>query len=136
MLSFDHTIRVRYGETDKMGFVYYGYYALYYESARTELMRNFGFPYTLLEAKGVLLPVISMAAQYFKPCRYDDLIIVRTTVKQLPLIRLKFDYEVLNQEGETLNSGNTTHGYLDAVTGKVNRAPAFFVDPLRQYFDQ
>ncbi|HKK61861.1 MAG TPA: thioesterase family protein, partial [Bacteroidales bacterium] len=65
MIEYSTEIRVRYGETDTMGFVYYGNYPLYYEVGRTELMRSIGIPYSRLENKGIILPVVKMEASYY-----------------------------------------------------------------------
>ena len=77
-------IRVRYGEVDKMGFVYYGYYSLYYEQARTEMIRKLGISYRELEESGLLLPVIRMNAKYVLPAKYDELLTVKVCVPLMP----------------------------------------------------
>ena len=78
-------IRVRYGETDQMGYLYYGFYALYYEVGRAEAIRELGFTYRQLEEMGVMMPVAELNAQYFRPALYDDLITVKTCLQALRL---------------------------------------------------
>lgn len=107
-------IRVRYGETDQMGFLYYGYYALYYEVGRAEAIRQLGFTYRELEALGIQMPVVELHAQYFRPARYDDLITVKTILKELPSgPKVQFHSELYNEAGELLNKGVTTLVFYD-----------------------
>lgn len=111
--SHDHEHRVTYAETDKMGFVYYGNYLVYFEIGRTELIRASGFAYKELEDAGYFLPVIEASCRYHKPARYDDLLTIRTQVSEFKGIRLGFSYEILRGE-ELLAEGSTTHAFMDA----------------------
>ena len=88
MLSHTETIRVRYGETDQMGYVYYGNYALYYEVGRVELLRKLGISYKDLEQQGIGLPVLSLDIKYIKPARYDDLLTIKTSVLVIPSVKV------------------------------------------------
>ncbi len=123
-------IRVRYSETDRMGYVYYGHYAQYFEVARTEMLRSLGLTYKQLEDDGILLPVISMDIKYKNPAIYDDLLTIKTTLKKNPLIKIQFTYEVFNQKNELINIGNTTLVFVDAKTRKPRKAPQNFIDSL------
>jgi len=123
-------IRVRYSETDKMGYVYYGNYPQYYEVARSEMMRSLDFTYKQLEDSGILMPVIAMEIKYKKPAIYDDLLTIRTTLKKNPIIKAHFIYEVFNDKGELLNTGSTTLVFVDAKTRKPCKAPQYFYDAL------
>ena len=98
MYSFDSKIRVRYGETDQMSFVYYGVYAQYYEVGRVELLRSLGLSYKEIEAMGFALPVVNMNIKYMKPAFYDDELTIRTTIKELPSAKITFHYETLNEK--------------------------------------
>ncbi len=109
----DHEHRVTYAETDKMGFVYYGNYMVYFEIGRTELIRASGTAYKELEEAGFFLPVIEATCRYHRPGRYDDLLTIRTCVSEFKGIRLGFSYEVF-REGELLAEGSTTHAFMDA----------------------
>jgi acyl-CoA thioester hydrolase len=134
MFTFETKIRVRYGETDKMGYVYYGNYPLYYEVGRTELMRNFGFSYDKIEKMGIILPVKTLDVKYHKAAMYDDLLTIKTTIKELPGIRITFYYEVLNEKGELLNEGNTMLIFVDDKSRRPRKAPDELLENLEQYF--
>src|SRR5690242_2231348 len=96
-------VRVRYGETDQMGYLYYGYYALYYEVGRAEAIRQLGFTYRQLEEMGIMMPVVELKAQYFRPALYDDLITVTTILKELPQeAKIQFHSELYNEQGQLL----------------------------------
>ncbi len=117
-----------------MGFVYYGNYAQYYEVARTEFIRKYGMTYKELEKRGIMLPISSLKIKYIKPSFYDDILRVQATVKELPDIRIHFDYKVFNQKNELVNIGETTLVFVDSKTGKPVNAPDFFINPLEKYF--
>ena len=120
-------IRVRYSETDKMAYVYYGNYAQYYEIGRAELMRQLGFPYRKLEDQGVFLPIISLNIKYIKPALYDDMLTIKTYLKEKPEAKIKFDYEIYNDQGELINKGDTTLVFVDCKTKKPCKAPEEFL---------
>ncbi|MCD6366097.1 MAG: acyl-CoA thioesterase [Bacteroidales bacterium] len=134
MLVTETKIRVRFGETDKMSFVYYGNYALYYEQARTEMMRYLGFPYSEMEKRGTVMPVLEMYTQYLKPSFYDDLITVKTFLREMPTARIHFDYEIYNEEQILLNKGYTVLTFANAETLKPVRPPKYFLDLIAPYF--
>jgi len=134
MYTAETKLRVRYGETDKMGYVYYGVYPLYYEVGRTELMRNFDYSYKKIEDMGIMLPVISLDVKYLKAAKYDDLLTIKTTLKELPAARITFFYQVLNEAGELLNEGSTTLVFIDEKTRRPKRAPDALMEKLRPYF--
>ena len=124
MIKTSVNIRVRYAETDQMGYVYYGNYAQYFEVARVEMLRELGFSYKLLEAQGVMLPVVHYEIKYFKPAFYDDLLEIKTTIPTLPAARLQFNYETFNAQGVLLNEASTTLVFINRETGRPCRAPA------------
>lgn len=125
MYTSSTQIRVRYGETDQMGFLYYGNYALYYEVGRAESIRQLGFTYRELEDLGIHMPVVELNSQYFRPALYDDLVTVRTILKELPEgPKVQFHSELYNEKGELLNKGVTTLVFYDPVEKKkVNMHP-------------
>jgi acyl-CoA thioester hydrolase len=109
-------LRVRYAETDQMGFLYYGNYAAYYEVGRAEAIRALGFTYKQLEELGIIMPVVKLESTYHRPARYDDLITIRTTLKELPAgSSVAFHSELFNEEGKLLNTGITTLVFYDPV---------------------
>jgi acyl-CoA thioester hydrolase len=129
-------IRVRYGETDQMGYVYYGNYALYYEVGRVEALRTIGFSYKELEAKGVMLPVLSLEIKYIRPALYDDLLTVRTSIEHLPQTRIRFQHEVFNESGTLLNKGAVELVFVDAHTMRPTQAPDYFLELMVPYFKE
>jgi acyl-CoA thioester hydrolase len=130
-------IRVRYGETDQMGFLYYGFYALYYEVGRAEAIRDLGLTYKEIEAMGVLMPVVEMHAHYYRPALYDDLITVTTIVKELhDSPKIQFHSELYNEKGELLNKGVTTLVFVDAINKKKVPMPQQLKDCLQPYFEK
>ncbi|MDX9750755.1 MAG: thioesterase family protein [Flavobacteriales bacterium] len=134
MYTHDHQLRVRYGETDQMGFMYYGDYPSIFEVGRVEALRALGFPYRRLEEEGVMLPVRDMQVRYHGPARYDDLVTVRTTIVEPPSARIVFRYELFNEAGDLLTEAATTLVFVDATTMRPRRAPRPLVDALAPYF--
>jgi acyl-CoA thioester hydrolase len=134
MFVHDFKKRVRYGETDQMGYVYYGQYANYYEIGRTEAIRSIGYPYRRLEEAGVMLPVLENHSIYIKPAHYDDLLTIRVTVPRLPTVKFYFEYEILREE-EVIHRGNTTLAFVNMESGRPCRPPAEFLKVIRPYFD-
>jgi len=132
MIKAETKIRVRYGETDQMGYVYYGVYAQYYEVGRVEALRSLGFSYKEIEAKGILLPVMDFTIHYKKPAFYDDELTLVTHLKVMPgKIKLPFEYECYNAKSELLNTGKVTLVCVDKSTYK----PCFMPDWLEKAFE-
>ncbi len=125
-------VRVRYADTDKMGVVYYSNYAVFYEVGRTEMFRELGIPYSLLEERGVALPVVELVSHYHKSARYDDLITVETSVETLPTVKIKINYRILGEDGVLLNDGSTTLVFVDIKTGRPVRCPKDVLDVLEK----
>ena len=116
MYSFETKIRVRYGETDQMSFVYYGVYAQYYEVGRVELLRSLGVTYKELEEMGFALPVVNMNITYKKPAFYDDHLTIKTTIKEFPSAKITFHYEIFNEKGDLLNVGEVVLVFVNKET--------------------
>ena len=135
MYSHDVQIRVRYADTDQMGYVYYGNYAAYYEVARVESFRHLGFAYKKLEEAGVMMPVLEMNSKYILPAMYDDLLTVRVSIPELPKVRIKYLYEVRNEEGSLLNQGETTLAFINMESGRPVRMPEVMAELLKPYFN-
>ena len=134
MYKSEVKIRVRYSETDQMGYVYYGNYAGYFEVARVETLRNLGFTYKKIEEDGIILPVLSFSIKYIKPGFYDDLLTIKTVIKELPLARIKFDYETYNEKNELINVADTTLVFINKNTNKPCPAPDDFMSALKKFF--
>lgn len=135
MYQFETKIRVRYSETDQMGFVYYGNYAMYYEVARVESLRALGISYSDMEKAGILLPVLENWSKYIRPARYDDLLTIKLSLKEIPNLRVTFEYEVFNEEKKLINLGSTTLVFLEKKSGKTIQAPDIILEVLKPYFN-
>ena len=130
-INFDEIeFRVRYAETDKMGVVYHGNYAQYFEMGRTEWLRQFGFSYKQMEDDGIMLPVVSLKVNYHKPARYDDLLKVKTEVVKKPTAKIEFDYKILNEKDEMLTSGSSVLVFFDKIKNRPTRCPEYILDKL------
>lgn len=134
MYISETTVRVRYAETDKMGYVYYGNYTQYYEIGRVEALRQLGSSYKDMEDNGIMLPVYTCNIKYIKPALYDDLLVIKTTIKELPSAKISFDYEIYNQKNELLNTANTVLVFINTKTNKPCAAPESFMEKLRKFF--
>ena len=135
MIKSESKLRVRYGETDQMGYVYYGVYAQYYEVGRVDAMRQLGFSYKDVEAKGILMPVVEFIVNYKKPAFYDDEITLITYIKKKPEgLKIIFDYECYNSQKELLNTGKVTLVCLDKLTQKMVKLPNWFNKALSSFF--
>lgn len=134
MYVFEHKVRVRYAETDQMGYVYYGNYAAFYEIARTEMLRNTGITYKQLEEMNVMMPVINMQCKFIQPARYDDLLTIKTTIRDKPGIRIRFEYEIYGEQQELLNTGSTELVFVDMQKNKPCRPPTIFEEKMSPYF--
>jgi acyl-CoA thioester hydrolase len=134
MYISETTIRVRYAETDKMGYVYYGNYNQYYEVGRVEALRQLDYSYKKMEEDGIMLPVYTCNIKYLKPAFYDDLLIIKTSIKEMPRVKMIFEYEIFNQKNELLNIGSTTLVFVDIKTNKPCMAPLFLLEKIKIYF--
>ncbi|MBJ7881711.1 acyl-CoA thioesterase [Gelidibacter salicanalis] len=131
LFSDEIQLRVRYGETDQMGIVYYGNYAQYFEVGRVEWLRKLGVSYKQMEQDGLMLPVSKLNVEFKKPARYDDLIKVKTQLVKLPSASIEFNYEITNQSGEILTLGNTVLVFIDIVKNRPTRCPKSLLDKLQ-----
>ncbi len=134
MFTHEVELRVRYGETDQMGYVYYGNYAQYLEVARVEALRSLGFPYRRLEEEGIMLPVRSFNLTYHAPALYDDRITVRTTIAEMPTARIRFTYKIINEAGTLLTEAETVLVFVDKLTMRPRKAPSAFYEAMKEFF--
>ena len=131
MLTNETSIRVRYSETDQMGYVYYGNYAQYFEIGRVELLRSLGVSYKTMEENGVMLPVVEMKTKYFKPAKYDDFLTLKTSIKELPGVRIKFYYELYNETKELLTTAEIILVFIDKNKNKPIKAPDYIISKIK-----
>lgn len=134
MMKNETKIRVRYGETDQMGYVYYGNYAEFFEVGRVEWLRALGVTYKSLEDSGIMLPVLNLNINYLKPAKYDDLLTIVTTLKKKPLVKIEFEFEVYNEENELLTTGFTCLVFVDMKKNKPIKAPQSLLDKIYSHF--
>ncbi len=134
MYTHSTKIRVRYSETDQMGYVYNGNYAQYYEVGRVEMLRSLGMTYGSMEASGVMMPLLELKCKFIKPAFYDQELTIKTTVKELPGVRIYFEYELFNEQEELINLGSTTLVFFDMAKKRPCPPPANFMDKLGKYF--
>lgn len=120
---FDIPWRVRYAETDQMGYVHHGNYAAFYESGRTELMRSLGVTYASMERDGVMMPVVELHCRYHRALLYDDLITIRTILRELPRATVTFHQQLIDSRGALCHEGYVKLAFVDAVTRRPMRAP-------------
>lgn len=134
MYISETSIRVRYGETDQMGYVYYGHYAMYYEVARVESLRQLGLTYREIEEMGVMMPVLENHSKYLAPARYDDLLRIVTTLREKPGVKIKFEYEIFNDQNTLIHQGETVLVFINKNTNRPCRQPAAMEKALERFF--
>ena len=123
MIKGNYKIRIRYADTDQMGYVYYGRYANFYEIARVELFRSLGFSYKDLEDNGVGMPVIEMKSKFLLPIKYDEEIKIITYIKEIPNLKITFTYKLFNSEDLIVNEAETILTFIDLKKMKPIRIP-------------
>lgn len=135
MYTHSTKIRVRYSETDQMGYVYNGNYAQYYEVGRVEMLRSLGMTYGKMEETGIMLPLLELKCKFIKPAYYDQEITIKTYMKELPGVRMLFDYELFNEKEELINIGATTLVFFDMVKKKPCPPPDYFLERIAPYYE-
>jgi len=135
MIPITHTTqyRILYADTDMMGVIYYGNYGRLYEMGRTEMIREMGMPYIELENQGIVMPVFSVEAKYRKVLKYDELITIETTVKDMPGARMEFFHTIYNEEGSLAHEAKVVLVFLNTHTNRPVRAPEALVKLLQNY---
>lgn len=134
---YEHTtqLRVRYAEADPMNVVYYGSYAQYFEVGRVESLRNLGISYKGIEDMGIMLPVVELNIKYLRPAKYDNLLTIKTMIKQIPVDhKIVFDQEIYNEEGKLLTIGKVKLYFMNAQLGKRATMPGPMLEKLSSYF--
>jgi acyl-CoA thioester hydrolase len=134
---FTHTtkLRVRYGETDQMGYMYYGNYAEFFEVGRVEMLRSLGLTYRWMEETGIMMPVLEMKCRYLKPALYDEEISIKVTMEKIPGVKIHFKYELFNEKSELIHVGETLLAFINMKTSRPSLPPQEFLDKLKPYFE-
>ena len=136
MFTYDHQKRVSYGETDQMGYLYYGNYPLLYEIGRTESIRSLGLRYRDMEVNDrVMMQVLHMEARYLAPIKYDDNLTIRTIIKELPTKMIKFDHEIYNEDLELCHRAYVKLFFVDMDTNKRVTTPIALQQALKSYYE-
>ena len=131
MIRHTTQVRVRYRDTDQMGVVYHGVYLEFFETGRTEFLREAGMAYSSIEETGVMLPVLEAALSMKRSARYDDLLEVHSIIRETPTARLRIEYEICRDD-ELLVTGYTVHAFVSAATRKPVRPPTDFVRMIEE----
>lgn len=133
---FEHTtkLRVRYGETDQMGYMYYGNYAEFYEVGRVEMLRSLGMTYSGMEASGIMMPVLELSCKYLKPALYDEEISIKVVMDKMPGVKIHFKYQLYNPNEELINTGETLLVFVNMKTNRPCLPPQEFIDKLKPFF--
>jgi acyl-CoA thioester hydrolase len=133
MFLFEQKIRVRYAETDKMGYVYYGNYATYFEVARVEALRSLYVSYKKMEEDGIILPVYKYSNEFYKPAHYDDELIIKTFIREMPTTKIHFYFEIINSKNELINKAEVTLVFVSLKNNKPCKPPQFLISQLSSY---
>ncbi|WP_158828282.1 acyl-CoA thioesterase [Mucilaginibacter lacusdianchii] len=134
---FTHTtkLRVRYGETDQMGYMYYGNYAEFFEVGRVEMLRSLGLTYRWMEETGIMMPVLEMKCKYLKPALYDEEISIQVSMEKMPGVKIHFKYELFNEKSELIHVGETLLAFINMKNNRPSLPPQEFLDKLKPYFE-
>lgn len=132
MHSHQSQIRVRYIETDRMGYLHHGHYAAYLEAARTDWLRDLGIRYIDMEEAGIMLTVVNLEIHYKFPAKYDELLTINTTLKKHSGVTVVFDYEIINSKERVITVATTRLAFIEAKTRKPCRAPDLFMQALQK----
>lgn len=136
MFSSTTKIRVRYADTDQMGYMYYGNYAEFYEVGRVEMLRELGLTYKSMEESGIIMPVTDLKCKYIKPALYDEEITVKVIMEQMPSVRIHFKYELYNESDELINTGETSLVFINKERKRPCLPSADFLNKLDIYFNK
>lgn len=134
MIHSVYSVRVRYGETDPMKYVYYGNYAHYLEVARVELFRSIGMSYEEIEQQGVWLPVSDFRIKYLKPAHYDEVLEIHTFMRKKPMAKIEFDYEIYNEKQEKITEASTTLFFFDAQKQRITKCPEYLMKLIEDHW--
>lgn len=134
MYQSETTVRVRYGETDQMRYVYYGYYAMYYEVARVEALRKLGLTYREIENMGIIMPVLENHSRFIMAGKYDEVLRIVTTIRNKPTVRITFNYDIYNEENQLIHQGETLLAFVNQKSGRPCKPPEVMMNVLAPFF--
>lgn len=132
-ITTETQVKVRYGETDQMGVVYHGNYAQYFEIARLEWLEALGFSYKKMEEEGIMLPVVALSTQFKNPANFDDILTIKTRLVRSPSVKIEFEYELYNDKGKLLTTGDTVLVFVSAKTRRPIKCPDDMLKRIESY---
>ena len=135
MYQFDCNYRIRYADIDQMGYMYYGNYAKLYEIGRVEALRSLGLRYRDLEETGVIMPVYENKSRFIAPAKYDDLVTIRVIIREIPKVRIVFNYEIYDEKQTLLHTGETTLVFLKIANNRITVCPKEILEKLLPFFE-
>lgn len=133
MITYEFQFRVTYPDTDKMGTMHHANYVKYYEMARWELLRSIGVPYSSIEQAGIMCPVLKLHFSFLKTTSYDELLTVKTTLKEIKGVRMWFEYKMYNQNNELINKADTELAFVGLNNWKPCKAPDFLLEAINNF---
>ena len=134
MIENKTPLKIRYSETDQMGYAHHGNYAQYFEIGRLALLSEHGISYKKMEEEGIILPVYSINTRFIKPAKFDDSLTLKTILKEIPSARIQFDYEIYNSKNELITTGNTTLVFVDTAKNRPIKIPQELLSKIRTHF--
>ena len=135
MFTYNHQLRVRYSDTDQMGYVYYGNYGNYFEQARADAVRSLGIVYKDIEAAGIIIPVTRLNIKFIQPAFYDEMLTIKTSIPEMPHRSMLFKYEIYNEKNKLINKAETHMVFADTHTKLLVTAPALLLEKLKPFFE-
>jgi acyl-CoA thioester hydrolase len=136
MFSAETNYRVLYADIDQMGYMYYGQYAKLFEIGRVEALRSLGLSYKEVEDEGIWMPVYELNSRYIEPAKYDDLLTIKTTIKELPKVRIVFFTDIYSSEGILLHSAKVTLVFIRSSDKKLQLCPKIMTNKLLPFFNE
>jgi acyl-CoA thioester hydrolase len=134
MIENKTPLKIRYSETDQMGYAHHGNYAKYFEIGRLELLHDLGISYKKMEEEGLILPVYSINTRFIKPAKFDDSLTLRTILKEIPTARITFEYEIYNSENEKISTGETVLVFVNTHKNRPIKIPKKLLSKITEKF--
>lgn len=134
MIENNTPLKIRYSETDQMGYAHHGNYAQYFEIGRLELLHDLGISYKKMEEEGLILPVYSINTRFIKPAKFDDTLRLRTILKELPTARITFEYEIYNSDNVKISTGQTVLVFVDTKKNRPIKIPSDLLSKISEKF--
>ncbi len=132
-ITSETILKVRYSETDQMGVVHHGNYAQYLELARIDWLSRLGISYKSMEENGIMLPVFTLDFKFTKSAFFDDELTVKTSLRKIPTARIIFDFEIFNENRESLTTASATLVFVDSKTRKPIPCPSYLIEKIKSY---